>query len=148
MAVEKLPVVHGIRLRMPVSELVKLPVVEKPSRTPVGARDFESEKRVETKGGKDRPLFYLRTFDEKVFALVVYDETISANIDDFVLRLTNTLNLPLSSWYKHSNSQIISCQEFEITVNPTPNYLTLLDLPGSKTVLRAAEAEIQKRWKP
>lgn len=147
-AVNKLPALHGIKLRMPVSELIKLPVVEKPSRPPVGARDFESEKRVETKGGKVRPLFYLRTFDEKVFSLIVYDENISADIDYFVLGLSNTLNLPLESWYKHSDSRGLSCPEFAMSVSPGPNYLTMVDLPASKAVGRAAGAEIQKRSKP
>ena len=147
-AVEKLPAVHGIRLRMPILELVKLPVVEKLSRPPAGARDVESDKRVQIAGGKDRPLFYLRTFDEKVFSLVVYDENISANIDEFVMGLSSTLNLPLESWYKNSDSRAISCPEFAMSVSPVPNYITLVDLPALRTAVRAPQALEQKRSKP
>lgn len=144
-AVDKLPALHGIKLRMPVSELVKLPLVEKPSRPPVGARDFESEKKVETKGGKTRPLFQLRTFDEKVFSLLVYDENISADIDYFVLGLSNTLNLPFESWYTISDSRGISCPEFAMSVSPKPNYLTLVDLPTLREAVRASQTVEQKR---
>lgn len=143
-AIDKLPAVHGIRLRMPVSELIELPVIEKPSRQSVGARSFESKKRVQIAGGKDRPLFSLRTYNDKVFSLIVYDESISANIDSYVVELTRSLRLPINGWYKNSNTHIISCQEFEITVNPTPNYFTLLDLPASKEVVRAPLFKEQK----
>jgi hypothetical protein len=147
-AIDKMPALQGVWLRMPESEVLKLPVVEKPTRSSKNTREFEAIERSKFSKSKDRPAFHLLTYDQKVFSIGFYNADISANIDEFVKSLSNSLNLPLDPWYKSSNSRIISCPEFEITVNPTPNLLTLLDLTAVKKISRDTAAEIQKRSKP
>jgi len=147
-ALNNMPALQGVRLRMPESEVLKLPVVLKPPRSSNNTRVFEAVERVQIPGSKERPAFYVQTYDQKVLSLVVYDAEISGNIYEFVKGLSNSLTLPLAPWFKHSDSRIISCPEFEITVNPTPNLLTLLDLPAFRKVTRDNETEKQKLSKP
>lgn len=147
-AIDRMPALQGVRLRMPESEVRKLPVVEIPSRSSNKTREFEAIERVQIPDSKDRPAFRVLTYDQKVFSFIFYNADISANIDDFVKGLSNSLNLPLAPWFKHSDSRVISCPEFVLTVNPTPNLLTLLDLPASKKLIRANEIENQRLSKP
>lgn len=147
-AIDRLPALQGVRLRMAESEVVKLPVVEIPSPSPGKTRQFEAIDRVHIPGFKPGPAFTLMMYDQKVMSLVVYSPDIAANTNEFVRGLSNTLDLPLALWDKQSTLHKISCPEFQITVMPRGSLLTLVDRSASADLARANAAEKLKASKP
>lgn len=146
--VDRLPALHGVRLGMPESDVLKLPVVEIPTVSPGKTRGFAAIERVHIPGFKEGPAFTLVMYDQKVMSMVVYNAEIAANTDEFVKDLSNKLDLPLALWYQQSTLRTVKCSEFHITVMPSGSLVALSHRSTVEKLARANQAEQKKLSKP